>query len=92
MIPSLCAVVLWLCVFATGIIADVPAWTPPLSTRGRYVVDADGNRFKLKGGNWHGASGTWTGSGDINDDANHHANENAYAVTEYLMDLNSRRL
>lgn len=28
----------------------VPSWAPPLSTRGRYVVDADGNRFKLKSG------------------------------------------
>ncbi|KAJ6520831.1 cellulase [Mycena capillaripes] len=52
----------------------------PLSTRGRYVVDASGNRFRLQGGNWHGASGTWTGSGDINDDANHHAGENAHTM------------
>ncbi len=49
----------------------------PLSTRGRYVVDARGDRFKLKSGNWHGASGTWTGSGDIADPANHHAGEKA---------------
>ncbi|KAJ7635695.1 cellulase [Mycena polygramma] len=55
-------------------------WTGPLSTRGRYVVDANGNRFRLQGGNWHGASGTWTGSGDINDDANHHAGENAHTM------------
>ncbi|WP_189134481.1 glycoside hydrolase family 5 protein [Wenjunlia tyrosinilytica] len=58
--------------------ASVPApaaWTPPLSTRGRYIVDADGNRFKLKAGNWHGASGTWTGSGDPDDPANNHAGE-----------------
>ncbi|KAK7036369.1 glycoside hydrolase [Favolaschia claudopus] len=59
---------------------DVPAWTPPLSTRGRYVVDADGNRFRLQGGNWHGASGTYSGSGDINDDASHHAGENAHTM------------
>ncbi|MGP3980347.1 glycoside hydrolase family 5 protein [Streptomyces sp. KR80] len=51
------------------------AWKPPLSTRGRYIVDADGNRFKLKSGNWHGASGTWTGSGDPDDPANNHAGE-----------------
>ncbi|MEU9887625.1 cellulase family glycosylhydrolase [Sphaerisporangium sp. NPDC051011] len=51
------------------------AWTPPLSTRGRYIVDANGNRFKLKSGNWHGASGTWTGSGAVGDPANHHAGE-----------------
>jgi len=52
-------------------------FVPPLSTRGRYVVDATGVRFKLKSGNWHGASGTWNGSGDVNDDANHHAGENS---------------
>src|SRR5262245_1922782 len=28
----------------------------PLSTRGRYIVDADGNRFKLASVNWYGAS------------------------------------
>lgn len=33
-------------------------WTAPLSTRGRWIVDADGDRFKLRSGNWHGASGT----------------------------------
>ncbi|MFB7294111.1 glycoside hydrolase family 5 protein [Actinacidiphila glaucinigra] len=53
------------------------SWTPPLSTRGRYVVDADGNRFKLRSGNWHGASGTWNGSGDPADPANHHAGEDS---------------
>src|SRR4051794_33684594 len=56
------------------------AWTPPLSTRGRYIVDADGNRFKLKSGNWHGASGTWNGSGDVGDDADHHAGENSHRI------------
>ncbi|WP_375256572.1 glycoside hydrolase family 5 protein [Streptomyces sp. PKU-EA00015] len=55
--------------------ASATAWTPPLSTRGRYIVDAHGNRFKLKSGNWHGASGTWTGSGSPDDPANHHAGE-----------------
>lgn len=54
------------------------SWTPPLSTRGRYIVDADGQRFKLRGGNWHGASGTYTGSGNIDDPSNHHAGELAY--------------
>jgi hypothetical protein len=54
-----------------------PEWAGPLSTRGRFIVDANGERFKLKSGNWHGASGTWTGSGDINDPANHHAGEKA---------------
>ncbi|MGX1507417.1 UNVERIFIED_CONTAM: aryl-phospho-beta-D-glucosidase BglC (GH1 family) [Streptomyces graminofaciens] len=52
-------------------------WTPPLSTRGRYIVDAHGNRFKLRSGNWHGASGTWTGTGDREAAANHHAGEKA---------------
>ncbi|GAB1644847.1 hypothetical protein KRMM14A1259_52700 [Krasilnikovia sp. MM14-A1259] len=31
----------------------------------------------MRSGNWHGASGTWTGTGDVNDDANHHAGENS---------------
>ncbi len=56
-------------------IQPAAAWTPPLSTRGRYVVDADGNRFKLKSGNWHGASGTWTGSGSADSPADNHAGE-----------------
>lgn len=50
-------------------------WKPPLSTRGRYIVDADGDRFKLKSANWHGAQGSWTGSGNIDDPANHNARE-----------------
>ncbi|MBB4763995.1 glycoside hydrolase family 5 protein [Amorphoplanes digitatis] len=68
---------------ANGPAAAGPAaagWTAPLSTRGRYIVDADGMRFKLISGNWHGASGTWNGSGDDADDANHHAGENAGRV------------
>ncbi|MBC2906065.1 glycoside hydrolase family 5 protein [Streptomyces cupreus] len=52
-------------------------WTGPLSTRGRWIVDADGERFKLRSGNWHGASGTWNGSGSADEDANHHAGENS---------------
>jgi endoglucanase len=51
------------------------SWTAPLHTEGRYIVDATGKRFKLKSGNWHGGSGTWTGSGDPNDPANNHAGE-----------------
>ncbi|MCF3136163.1 glycoside hydrolase family 5 protein [Streptomyces olivochromogenes] len=51
------------------------SWTGPLSTRGRYIVDASGNRFKLKAGNWAGAQGTWEGSGDVNDPANHQAHQ-----------------
>ncbi|CAK5271680.1 unnamed protein product [Mycena citricolor] len=56
--------------------------------RGPYVVDATGNRFKLRGGNWHGGSGTYGGSGDWNVDANHHAGENASAL--FLSTLRSR--
>ncbi|KAJ7065382.1 cellulase [Mycena amicta] len=76
----------WLCLFASLVSATrldrqaTPAWIGPLSTRGRYVVDANGNRFKLQGGNWHGGSGTYSGSGDISDDANHHAGENAHTM------------
>jgi endoglucanase len=55
-------------------------WTGPLSTRGRWIVDANGNRFKLRSGNWHGASGTWNGSGSVDDDAAHHAGENSHRV------------
>ncbi len=50
-----------------------PGWSAPLSTRGRYVVDADGMRFKLRSVNWHGASGTAEGDG-------HHAGEDSGRV------------
>src|SRR5215213_4771993 len=63
-----------------GWAAADPTWVGPLSTRGRYVVDARGDRFKLKSGNWHGGSGTWNGSGDVNDPANHHAGEKSDQV------------
>ncbi|MET9881932.1 cellulase family glycosylhydrolase [Streptomyces sp. NPDC006430] len=56
------------------------AWTPPLSTRGRYIVDAQGNRFRLRSGNWDGAQGSWNGSGDRNDPATHHAGQNSYGI------------
>ncbi|MGY1495327.1 glycoside hydrolase family 5 protein [Streptomyces sp. QTS52] len=59
------------------ITASAATWTPPLSTRGRWIVDANGNRFKLRSGNWHGASGTWNGSGSADADADHHAGENS---------------
>ncbi|MET8249439.1 cellulase family glycosylhydrolase [Streptomyces sp. NPDC005202] len=55
-------------------------WQPPLSTRGRYIVDAEGNRFRLKSANWDGAQGSWTGSGSIADSANHHAGQNSYGI------------
>ncbi|MFJ1707644.1 glycoside hydrolase family 5 protein [Kitasatospora sp. NPDC088346] len=51
------------------------SWTGPLSTRGRYVVDANGNRFKLRSSNWAGAQGTYQGSGDVNDVNNHQAHQ-----------------
>ncbi|MFG3526997.1 glycoside hydrolase family 5 protein [Streptomyces sp. NPDC047917] len=60
---------------ATTGTALADSWTPPLSTRGRYIVDADGDRFKLKSANWHGAQGSWNGTGDIDDPANHNASE-----------------
>ncbi|MFJ4716577.1 glycoside hydrolase family 5 protein [Streptomyces sp. NPDC088785] len=58
--------------------AALAAWKAPLSTRGRYIVDADGTRFKLKSGNWHGASGTWDGSGSADDPAHQHAGEDGH--------------
>ncbi|MEV7086099.1 cellulase family glycosylhydrolase [Streptomyces sp. NPDC093085] len=55
-------------------------WQPPLSTRGRYVVDADGDRFRLKSANWDGAQGSWNGSGSTADPANHHAGQNSSGI------------
>ncbi|MFI8961686.1 glycoside hydrolase family 5 protein [Streptomyces sp. NPDC053493] len=55
-----------------GATALADSWRPPLSTRGRYLVDADGDRFKLRSANWSGAQGSWNGSGDITDPASHH--------------------
>ncbi|WP_441247881.1 glycoside hydrolase family 5 protein [Kitasatospora sp. McL0602] len=54
------------------------SWTGPLSTRGRYVVDANGNRFKLQSGNWEGAQGTWLGSGSADDPANNEHGSPSY--------------
>lgn len=62
---------------ATG---TAEAWTPPLSTRGRYIVDAQGNRFRLRSGNWDGAQGSWNGSGDRDDPATHHSGQNAHGI------------
>ncbi|GAA3507341.1 glycoside hydrolase family 5 protein [Streptomyces showdoensis] len=56
------------------------SWTGPLSTRGRWIVDAAGNRFKLKSGNWAGAQGTYEGSGDVNDVTNHQADQNSHNI------------
>ncbi|MEW2049804.1 cellulase family glycosylhydrolase [Streptomyces sp. NPDC005476] len=55
-------------------------WQPPLSTRGRYIVDARGNRFRLKSANWDGAQGSWSGSGSTADPANHHAGQNSSGI------------
>ncbi|MET7684628.1 cellulase family glycosylhydrolase [Streptomyces sp. NPDC005423] len=64
--------------------ADAPAladtWQAPLSTRGRYIVDAQGNRFRLKSANWDGAQGSWTGSGSADDPADHHAGQDSYGI------------
>ncbi|GHA03818.1 glycoside hydrolase family 5 protein [Streptomyces echinoruber] len=60
--------------------AEADTWQPPLSTRGRYIVDAAGNRFRLKSANWDGAQGSWTGSGDIADPAHHHAGQNSHGI------------
>ncbi|MGV9991274.1 glycoside hydrolase family 5 protein [Streptomyces sp. NPDC003374] len=57
-----------------------PTWQPPLSTRGRYVVDARGDRFRLRSANWDGAQGSWTGSGSTADPAHHHAGQNSYGI------------
>ncbi|WP_330328661.1 glycoside hydrolase family 5 protein [Streptomyces sp. NBC_00536] len=55
-------------------------WTPPLSTRGRYIVDAKGDRFRLRSGNWDGAQGSWNGSGDAADPATHHAGQDSHGI------------
>ncbi|CAM5241370.1 MULTISPECIES: glycoside hydrolase family 5 protein [Streptomyces] len=59
---------------------DPAAWSAPLSTRGRYIVDAHGDRFRLKGANWDGAQGSWTGSGSATDPANHHAGQDSHGI------------
>ncbi|MFF7994552.1 glycoside hydrolase family 5 protein [Kitasatospora xanthocidica] len=60
--------------------AQTTSWTGPLSTRGRYIVDADGNRFKLKAANWAGAQGTWEGSGSVDDPANNQAGQVSHNI------------
>ncbi|MFI5977505.1 glycoside hydrolase family 5 protein [Streptomyces sp. NPDC051452] len=60
--------------------ADPAAWSPPLSTQGRYIVDGHGDRFRLKGANWDGAQGSWTGSGSPDDPANHHAGQDSHGI------------
>ncbi|GCE01247.1 endoglucanase [Embleya hyalina] len=62
---------------ATPAAPSAVSWAAPLSTSGRWIIDADGRRFKLRSANWAGAQGTWNGSGDIADPANHHSGENA---------------
>ncbi|MFJ7261195.1 glycoside hydrolase family 5 protein [Streptomyces globosus] len=65
---------------AAGTTAAAEEWTPPLSTRGRWIVDADGDRFRLRSGNWDGAQGSWNGSGDRTDPAAHHAGQNSHGI------------
>ncbi|MFB6436315.1 glycoside hydrolase family 5 protein [Streptomyces sp. NPDC056411] len=67
-------------------------WTAPLSTRGRYIVDAEGRRFRLKSANWDGAQGSWTGSGDRDDPAAHHAGQNSHGIPLGLDRVGIRRL
>ncbi|WP_459649782.1 glycoside hydrolase family 5 protein [Kitasatospora sp. Ki12] len=65
---------------AAATAAQTTSWTGPLSTRGRYIVDADGNRFKLKAANWAGAQGTWEGSGSADDPANNQAGQVSHNI------------
>ncbi|WP_346012000.1 cellulase family glycosylhydrolase [Streptomyces sp. SID3343] len=65
---------------ALNSVATRASWTPPLATRGRWIVDATGARFKLVSANWAGAQGTWSGSGDISSPADHHSGENANGI------------
>jgi endoglucanase len=60
---------------AVGAARAEPSWQAPLHTSGRWIVDALGNRLRLVSGNWHGASGTWDGTGDPADPAHNHAGE-----------------
>ncbi|MFB8181994.1 glycoside hydrolase family 5 protein [Streptomyces sp. NPDC055966] len=60
--------------------ADTPSWSAPLSTQGRYVVDSQGRRLRLKGANWDGAQGSWLGSGGVTDPANHHAGQDSHGI------------
>ncbi|GAA3045770.1 glycoside hydrolase family 5 protein [Streptomyces glomeratus] len=63
---------------ATAPVTDT--WQPPLSTHGRYIVDATGRRFRLRSANWDGAQGSWNGSGSITDPANHHAGQDSHGI------------
>ncbi|MDK9494830.1 cellulase family glycosylhydrolase [Streptomyces katrae] len=65
---------------APAALAADTSWTPPLSTRGRYVVDARGERFRLRSGNWDGAQGSWNGSGDRTDPATHHSGQDSHGI------------
>ncbi|MEU0083135.1 hypothetical protein [Streptomyces sp. NPDC006274] len=65
---------------ATAPAAVPPAvsdWTPPLSTRGRYIVATHGDRFTLKSGNWRGARGLGPVAATRDDPANRHAGKKA---------------
>ncbi|MEV6208039.1 cellulase family glycosylhydrolase [Kitasatospora sp. NPDC051914] len=60
--------------------AQSAGWAAPLSTRGRDIVDADGRKFQLRAGNWDGAQGSWNGSGDKADPANHHSGQDSHGI------------
>lgn len=64
---------------ASAVTADAD-WVGPLSARGRYVVDANGDRFRLRSANWGGAQGSWNGSGDPDDPLTHHVGERSDQV------------
>ncbi|MEU0337382.1 cellulase family glycosylhydrolase [Streptomyces sp. NPDC006193] len=65
---------------AAAAATDPAGFDAPLSTRGRYIVDAHGDRFRLKGANWDGAQGSWTGSGDAADPGTHHAGQDSHGI------------
>lgn len=51
---------LWLSFLASSVFAATSCEQPfELSSSGRYLADACGNRFKMKSVNWYGASDTW---------------------------------
>ncbi|SEC23435.1 Aryl-phospho-beta-D-glucosidase BglC, GH1 family [Streptomyces sp. 2231.1] len=64
----------------TAAASDPGTWSAPLSTRGRYIVDSRGDRFRLRAANWDGAQGSWTGSGSVLDPANHHAGQDSHGI------------
>jgi endoglucanase len=66
---------------------DQRLFEPPLSTRGRNIVDANGKRFKLVSVNWYGASDVYMVPGGL--DVRH---RDAIALTIRSLGFNSVRL